>query len=813
MLDSELAKTRVIRPYGNPDSLDTPGPKYINDPYETFVGNNQYLRSTDPSTLIIVNERAANNLTGFLANTRPDLLETGRSGFRAEYFGAGTGLTEPNAKSELFKVVGDFQESDHALLRTRQSPNGDAKVTNNDRGFLSAGVWLNHKAVIQAMLGADTIVTGLTNLLNRMNAATLNYWQLTLDVSEPLPPLACIPGEGTAPPSAFSYSVADMNYRENAQSAVDNFFKDVHVFNKYIRSAGGTLVGSDVLDCSVDINLPKRLFSQISTMGLVQEDDVTVTAGAAPKVGDPNDTLRKMFAITQVGRDANGKSPDLTAPILDRSGVVSGTCGGTVTPLPAGSAGQGTSATPAPAAAAAQDPDDLQKDIDRANSILNAAPCNTTCATEVAAATASPQQAVDINQVPSARGTRRAGVPVLSQLSVGQIQSIQKPLGNVLAVGKYQAIPITFKAWIDSEKIPLDTIFNEATQERLGDWLVGAKRPIVRDFVNGSPDITLERAQLELAKEFASVPVPYTVTRPAGAGGSDDPGRVVQAGQSYYFGVGNNTARPAGGKYRRALQDARNAKNFGPLKRVISSGEGTIDDINTGEAGDTPVYSSRYYQVLTPAGTAPAEPQATPAPTQSLGSSILEGLRAARDFAARAFVEGAAAEQDALSLVRGNNDVTSPITCTDCIRAKRITQQKSTQLAANKELGDQAAAIPRKFPGLEVLFRYIEPFGTLMLANITNDADGNLSNAFGASPGSLSINVELTLPGISGLRVGQLFWLDRIPAFYRAFGAFQIISIEDTIAVDGWKTKISAKFNYMGVAWKDAVSFKLGSSS
>jgi hypothetical protein len=59
----------------------------------------------------------------------------------------------------------------------------------------------------------------------------------------------------------------------------------------------------------------------------------------------------------------------------------------------------------------------------------------------------------------------------------------------------------------------------------------------------------------------------------------------------------------------------------------------------------------------------------------------------------------------------------------------------------------------------------------------------------------------LVLPGINGLRVGELFWIDRIPSFYRAFGAFQVMSLEDMIGKEGWTTKIHARFNYLGGAW------------
>jgi hypothetical protein len=99
-----------------------------------------------------------------------------------------------------------------------------------------------------------------------------------------------------------------------------------------------------------------------------------------------------------------------------------------------------------------------------------------------------------------------------------------------------------------------------------------------------------------------------------------------------------------------------------------------------------------------------------------------------------------------------------------------------------------------------------------MVAEIADAANGQFANAFGASPGALSISGDIGMPGIAGLRVGELFWIDRIPTFYKAFGAFQIMGIEDTIGRDGWTTKVHSTFNYLGTDWKTAMAAKLSSA-
>jgi hypothetical protein len=92
-----------------------------------------------------------------------------------------------------------------------------------------------------------------------------------------------------------------------------------------------------------------------------------------------------------------------------------------------------------------------------------------------------------------------------------------------------------------------------------------------------------------------------------------------------------------------------------------------------------------------------------------------------------------------------------------------------------------------------------------MVSEITRESNDSSPNSFGAAPGSLSISADIEMPGLNGLRVGEFFWIDRIPAFYRAFGAFQIMTIEDIIDTSGWRTKIHARFYYLGREWRQTV--------
>jgi hypothetical protein len=99
------------------------------------------------------------------------------------------------------------------------------------------------------MTGADTLMRGIVNLLDRMNAATANYWQLTLDTIEPVLGMN----------NSYNYVVIDANYRENSDRAVSKFIKEVHTFNKLVRreQSSNELLGSELINCTVDLSLPK----------------------------------------------------------------------------------------------------------------------------------------------------------------------------------------------------------------------------------------------------------------------------------------------------------------------------------------------------------------------------------------------------------------------------------------------------------------------------------------------------------------------------------------------------------------------------
>lgn len=64
------------------------------------------------------------------------------------------------------------------------------------------------------------------------------------------------------------------------------------------------------------------------------------------------------------------------------------------------------------------------------------------------------------------------------------------------------------------------------------------------------------------------------------------------------------------------------------------------------------------------------------------------------------------------------------------------------------------------------------------------------------APGKLSVSANITIPGMSGFRIAQIFWIDRIPEYYKTYGAFQLFGLKETIDINkGWTTELYARFN------------------
>jgi hypothetical protein len=124
---------------------------------------------------------------------------------------------------------------------------------------------------------------------------------------------------------------------------------------------------------------------------------------------------------------------------------------------------------------------------------------------------------------------------------------------RLFAVGRYQIIPPTMKDLIKQMNIdPNATYLDAATQDALfTNGLVGQRRKKVDNYVKGKSD-DRDGAILELAKEFASVGVPYDM---------EVGNKKLKKGDSYYSGVGGNKAHNSPEEVGTALDNDR-SKNL-----------------------------------------------------------------------------------------------------------------------------------------------------------------------------------------------------------------------------------------------------------
>lgn len=747
----KLATIGLLLPYAHGDdreNLNVATIPVIDDPKESFVGCNKYLRSIDPSVMIIVNEMAAVEAS---QNKQYNMLVKKDE------------LLQPIEEVAKFNQLPGMRFEESAKI---PNTNYIKDQNNPDAGFLSTGVWLNHKAICEAMVGADTILRGIVRLLERMNAATMGYWQLVLDSME---------GEENLP-NPHSYVVVDANYRPNSDKAVSNFIDNVHVFNKYIRKKdNGELVGSELIECSIDLALPKRLFSQIATLGLVNKQDIQ-NAGVSTdeeqqssiKISDPNDTLAKLFSITTLStKDVNGQGPDLTIlPIAEQGKRV---CGGSNVQTVAGTGGQGYQA-------GKSDLQDIEKQNDEqltstySGSIekLNSEECKKCepCLNQT-------QPLATTNVGPSFTYDSING-PVRVEVDYNYAGTPAVPYSMAMA-----------KAGYKNGLIPNSVLTDVGNGNLVFKDVADAFKRLINDFNRQNPNVGLNinsgyrplSAQVNTVKQvglYSGPPTRISKRRTSdGKGDAATPGRSNH-GWGLAIDFSTSTGAVIGENSIQFQWLTANARKYNIGRTNSESWHWE--------------YIGPVQGALTPAPPPPPQPfppSSTPsAPPPSPCDQLYTQL--------------------------GNNNIEAgKAICDGCIRSKQVVDQVTKVTETRKT----AEEVLRKFSGLRKAFRYVEVFPELMVASITGTANGNNSNAFGASPGSLSISGDMTLPGINGIRVGELFWIDRIPTFYKAFGAFQVMSVEDVIDISGWKTKINARFNYLGNRWKDAMANKLNQTT
>lgn len=151
-------------------------------------------------------------------------------------------------------------------------------------------------------------------------------------------------------------------------------------------------------------------------------------------------------------------------------------------------------------------------------------------------------------------GTNSKGiVPVsglnLTNMTVADVMRLQKGTRGtgrqLFAAGRYQIIPSTMKVVVRGMGInPEKTMFDEKIQDQMAEYLMTEKRPVVGSFLRGEHD-DIDHAMIELAKEWASFPIPST-------------------GKSYYGGA--NAASHSVDEVRAMLQAERERRGSVPTE-------------------------------------------------------------------------------------------------------------------------------------------------------------------------------------------------------------------------------------------------------
>ena len=146
----------------------------------------------------------------------------------------------------------------------------------------------------------------------------------------------------------------------------------------------------------------------------------------------------------------------------------------------------------------------------------------------------------------------------------------------LFAAGKYQIIPDTLAGLVKSGVVKRDEQFSPVIQDRLATELINRRLKAA-----GSDPL---KQQLELAKEFASIAVPYDVM--------NNKGILIRSGQSFYEGQAGNRAAIS----TQSIQAALGSK-YNPNLGNIVAGTGDLKPYPTNIASSDELSSRPYPQV------------------------------------------------------------------------------------------------------------------------------------------------------------------------------------------------------------------------
>ena len=191
------------------------------------VGYNEILRSTDPSSVLIVNQRAMDIAKGDVSPLLKDYLET-------------VGQT-PKTETDEKPIVSKIKSNQFVQTEPDRNPSGIASAVT--------GIWLNSKMIQEIFLQARTFHEAIETILNRLNAATEGYWDLSLMYDE----------------EYSMFRIVDGNLKEVPSSP-----QKIYTFNKGLPNNPSSqgVEGSEVLNIKINMDYPKLLISQLGISAL-----------------------------------------------------------------------------------------------------------------------------------------------------------------------------------------------------------------------------------------------------------------------------------------------------------------------------------------------------------------------------------------------------------------------------------------------------------------------------------------------------------------------------------------------------------------
>ena len=151
------------------------------------------------------------------------------------------------------------------------------------------------------------------------------------------------------------------------------------------------------------------------------------------------------------------------------------------------------------------------------------------------------------------------------------------------AAGKYQIIRSTLRDAKSSMNLSDSDKFDKNLQDRIFNEFLINKRKNLSDYLSGKSD-DIEAAQLDLAKEWASIPVPRDIVT--------NDGRKVKKGQSYYENVNGNRAGKTIEETQNSLKQQRDL-NSGKIKPEETSNQTDVASATKTNNTATPVQSNK----------------------------------------------------------------------------------------------------------------------------------------------------------------------------------------------------------------------------